>query len=47
MQEQPDVKIDLERSDLLSIMIYVLVKANIDDLRAQLTLITEFSSSFI
>lgn len=38
---------DLDRADLLSILIYVLVKANIDDLRAQFVLMSEFSTSFV
>ena len=37
----------LEKGDLLSILIYCLVKANIPDLRSQMTLITEFTSGFI
>jgi len=38
---------DLDRADLLSILIYVLVKANVDDLRAQFVLMSEFSTSFV
>lgn len=38
---------DLDRADLLSILIYVLVKANIEDLRAQFVLMSEFSTSFV
>lgn len=41
------MKIDLERSDILSILIYVLIKANIEDLRGQLALITDFTSTYI
>lgn len=41
------MKIDLERSDILSILIYVLVKARIDDLRAQLVMMTEFTSTYV
>jgi len=37
----------LDRADLLSILIYVLVKANVDDLRAQFVLMSEFSTSFV
>jgi len=40
-------KVEMERGDRLSIMIYILAKAKVEDLRAQLVLITEFLTCFV
>lgn len=40
-----EFQIELDRSDVLSILIYILVKAQIDDLRAQFEIIRSFTSN--
>lgn len=43
----PNFKFELERGDRLSILIFILAKACVEDLRAQLVMITEFLTSFV
>lgn len=42
-----EFQIELDRSDVLSVLIYILVKAQIDDLRAQFEIIRAFTSNAV